>query len=139
MEVRKNASSAERIILIKDAQIEKKGNQNVPVVRGHMLYHTKGVWNTQKKNRHSGNMWSITKKHMLQLSTKTLSHSLKKMRHLLSRPNSSLKGMSGQSIISIISTDLGPFDANSVITFGMSFSIRWYISIFQILHRFPGN
>ena len=49
MEVKKNASSAERIILIKDAQIEKKGNQNVPVVRGHMLYHTKGVWNTQKK------------------------------------------------------------------------------------------
>ena len=40
------------------------------------------------------------------------------------------KGMSGQSIISIISTDLGPFGANSVITFGFSFSIRWYTSIF---------
>ena len=49
------------------------------------------------------------------------------------------KGMSGQSIISIISTNLGPFDVNSVITFGVSFSIRWYTSIFQKLHRFPGN
>ena len=47
--------------------------------------------------------------------------------------------MSGQSIISIISTNLGPFGANSVITFGMSFSIRWCTSIFQKLHRFSGN
>ena len=39
----------------------------------------------------SGNMWSITKKHMPQLSAKTLSPSPKpQMRHLLSQPNSSL-------------------------------------------------
>ena len=36
-----------------------------------------------------------------------------------------MKGMSSQSITSIISTNLGPFGANSVITFGVSFSIRW--------------
>ena len=47
--------------------------------------------------------------------------------------------MSRQSIILIISTNLGPFGANSVITFGMSFGIRWCTSIFQKLHRFPGN
>ena len=47
------------------------------------------------------------------------------------------KGMSGQSMISIISTDLGPFGANSVITFGLSISIRWYTSIFLKFHRFP--
>ena len=50
-----------------------------------------------------------------------------------------IKGMSGQSTISIIFTNLGPFGANSVITFGISFGIRWYTSIFQKLHRFPGN
>ena len=33
------------------------------------------------------------------------------------RPNKNIMGLSGQSIISIISTDLGPFGANSVITF----------------------
>ena len=85
----KNASSAERIIHTKDAQIEKQINQSVPTVRGHMLHLTKSVPNT--KNRHSGNMWSITKKHMPQLLVKTLSHSLKlQIRHLLSQPNSSL-------------------------------------------------
>ena len=49
------------------------------------------------------------------------------------------KEMSGQSIISIIFTDLGPFSANSVITFGLSFSNIRYASIFQKLRRFPGN
>ena len=49
------------------------------------------------------------------------------------------KLMSGQSIISIIFTNLGPFGAYSVITFSTSFSIRWYASIVQKLHRFPGN
>ena len=49
------------------------------------------------------------------------------------------KGMSGQTIISIISTNLGPFGANSGITVGQSSSIRWYPSIFQKPHRFPGN
>ena len=52
---------------------------------------------------------------------------------------SAVKAMSGQSIISIISSNLGPFGANSVTTFGMSFSIRCCTSIFQKLHRFPGN
>ena len=51
----------------------------------------------------------------------------------------SIKGMSGQTIISIISTNLGPFDANSGITVGQSSGIRWYPSIFQKPHRFPGN
>ena len=50
----------------------------------------------------------------------------------------STKGMSGQTIISIISTNLGPFGANSGITVGQSSSIR-YPSIFQKPHRFPGN
>ena len=49
------------------------------------------------------------------------------------------KGMSGQTIISIISTNLGPFGANSGITVGQSSGIRWYLSIFQKPHRFPGN
>ena len=85
----KNVSSARRTIPVKDAQIEKKGNQNAPTVRSHMLHLIKGVQNT--KHRHSGNMWSITKKHIPQLSAKTLSHSPRpQMRHLLSRPNSSL-------------------------------------------------
>ena len=48
-------------------------------------------------------------------------------------------GMSEQTIISIISTNLGPFGANSGITVGQSSSIRWYPSIFQKPHRFPGN
>ena len=48
-------------------------------------------------------------------------------------------GMSGESIISIISTDLVPFGANLVMIFGLPFSIRWYTSIFQKLHNFPGN
>ena len=39
--------------------------------------------------------------------------------------------MSGQTIISIISTNLGPFGANLGITVGQSSSIRWYSSIFQ--------
>ena len=62
----KNVSSAKRAIPIKDARIEKQGNQNMPTVSGHMLHLTKNVRNT--KNRLSGNMWSITKKHMPQLS-----------------------------------------------------------------------
>ena len=41
------------------------------------------------------------------------------------------KGVFGQSIISIISADLSPFGANSVITFDLSLSIRWYTSIFE--------
>ena len=49
------------------------------------------------------------------------------------------KGMSGQTIISIISTNLGPLGANSGITVGQSSSIRWYPSIFQIPHGFLGN
>ena len=49
------------------------------------------------------------------------------------------KGMSGQTISSIISTNLGPFGANSGKTVGQSSSIRWYPSIFQKQHRFPGN
>ena len=49
------------------------------------------------------------------------------------------KGMSGQSIISIISTNQDPFGANSVTTFGFSFGVRWYTSIFQKLRSFPGN
>ena len=36
----------------------------------------------------------------------------------------SIKRMSGQTIISIISTNLGPFGANSGITVGQSSSIR---------------
>ena len=35
--------------------------------------------------------------------------------------------MSGQTIISIISTDLGRFGANSGITVGQSSNIRWYL------------
>ena len=49
------------------------------------------------------------------------------------------KGMSGENIISIISTNLGHFGANSGITVGQSCSIRWYPSIFQKPHRFPRN
>ena len=47
--------------------------------------------------------------------------------------------MSGQTIISIISTNLGAFGANLGITVGQSSSIRRYPSIFQKPHRFPGN
>ena len=53
--------------------------------------------------------------------------------------NRLLKGMSSQTIISIISTNLGPFGANSGITVGQSSSIRWFPSIFQKPFRFPGN
>ena len=84
----KNVSSTERAILIKDAQIEKQGNQNVPIVKGYMMPFAKGVRNTKKQ---AFNMWSITKKHMPQLSAKTLSRSpIPQMRHSVSRPNSSL-------------------------------------------------
>ena len=50
-----------------------------------------------------------------------------------------IMGMSGRSIISIISTNLGPFGANSVIIFGVSISIRWYTSIFQTLQARSHN
>ena len=49
------------------------------------------------------------------------------------------KGMFGQNIISLISTNLGPFGAYPEMTFGLSCHIRWYTSIFQKLHRFLGN
>ena len=39
----------------------------------------------------------------------------------------------------IDSTSMGRFGSNSIITFTLSSSIRWYISIFQKPHRFPGN
>ena len=39
----KNVSSAVRTIHIKDVRIEKQENQSVPIVRGHILCHTKGV------------------------------------------------------------------------------------------------
>ena len=69
----KNVSSAERTILKRDAQIEKQRNQNVLTVRDHMLHLTKGVRNT--KNRHSGKMWSITKKkHMPKHSPAAKNH-----------------------------------------------------------------
>ena len=55
----KNVSSAVRTIHIKDARTEKQENQSVPIVRGHILRHTKGVQNT--KNRHSGNTFLTTK------------------------------------------------------------------------------
>ena len=42
----KNVSFAGRTILIKDAQIEKQGNQNVPTIRGHMLHLMSGVQKT---------------------------------------------------------------------------------------------
>ena len=41
--------------------------------------------------------------------------------------------------LSIVSTNLGPFGANSGITVGQSSSIRWYPSIFQKPHGFPRN
>ena len=64
----------------------------------------------------------------------------KKLSVLKQRRLRNLKfGMSGQTITSIISTNLGPFGANSGITVGQSSSIRWYPSIFQKPHRFPGN
>ena len=46
---RSKQKSAVRTILTKDAQIKKQGNQSVPIVRGHMLRHTKGVRNTKKQ------------------------------------------------------------------------------------------
>ena len=50
----KNASSAVRTTLIKDARKEKQENLSAKTVRDHMLHHTNGVRNT--RNRHSGNM-----------------------------------------------------------------------------------
>ena len=47
---KQNVSSAERTIPIKDAQIEKQGNQNTPTVRGYMLHLIKGVQNTKKQS-----------------------------------------------------------------------------------------
>ena len=49
---------------IKDAQIKKKGNLNVLIVKVHMLPITKGV--RPAKNRCSDNMWWTTKKAMHQ-------------------------------------------------------------------------
>ena len=43
----RNVLSAVRTILAKDVRIGKQENQSVPVVRGHMLHHTKGVRNTK--------------------------------------------------------------------------------------------
>ena len=40
--------------------LEKEARKPVRTARDHVLYHTKRVRNT--KNRHLGNMWSITKK-----------------------------------------------------------------------------
>ena len=83
----KKVSSALRTIHIKDARIDKQENLSMPIVRGHMLHHTKGVWNT--KNGHSGNMWLTTKKHIPQLLVKTLSHGPKRpVRYSLSQQNS---------------------------------------------------
>ena len=58
----KNVSSVVRIIHTKDAQNKKRNSPNVPTVQGHMLHLTRGVPNI--KSRHSGNMWSTTKKPM---------------------------------------------------------------------------
>ena len=54
----RNDLFAVRTILTKDARIEKQENQSVPFVRGHVL---------RTKNKHLGNMWLTTKKHMPQL------------------------------------------------------------------------
>ena len=56
----KNVSSVVRTIHRKDAQRKKQNSPNVPTVQGHMLHLTRGVPNI--KRRHSGNMWSTTKK-----------------------------------------------------------------------------
>ena len=61
----RNVLSAVRTILTKDAGIEKQENQSVPIVRGHMLRHTKGVRNTKK--RPLGNIWLTTKNLIPQL------------------------------------------------------------------------
>ena len=58
---------------------EAKKNQSVPIVRGHMLHHTKGIRST--KSRHSDRMWSTTKNDMPQWYAKTLSRSTKHLRH----------------------------------------------------------
>ena len=58
----KNVSSVVRIIHTKDAQKKKQNSPSVPTVQGHMLHLTRGVPNI--KSRHSGNMWSRTKKPM---------------------------------------------------------------------------
>ena len=55
-----SVSSVEKATHIKDAQIEKKSNPNVLIVKDHMLPITKGVQPT--KNRCSDNMWWTTKK-----------------------------------------------------------------------------
>ena len=41
---------------------KKQNSPSVPTIQGHMLHLTRGVPNI--KSRHSGNMWSITKKPM---------------------------------------------------------------------------
>ena len=58
----KNVSSVVRTIHTKYAQKKKQNSPNVPTVQGHMLHLTRGVLNI--KSRHSGNMWSTTKKPM---------------------------------------------------------------------------
>ena len=55
-----SVSSVEKATHTKDAQIEKKSNLNVLIVKDHMLLITKGVQPT--KNRCSDNMWRTTKK-----------------------------------------------------------------------------
>ena len=44
-----NVLSVWTAIIIKDAQIKRKSNQNVPVVKGHMLHPAKGVQHTKKQ------------------------------------------------------------------------------------------
>ena len=58
----KNVSSVVRTIHTKDAQKKKQNGPSVPTVQGHILHLTRGVPNI--KSRHSGNMWSTTKKPM---------------------------------------------------------------------------
>ena len=58
----KNVSSVVRTIHTKDAPKKKQNSPSVQTVRGHMLHLTRGVLNI--KSRHSGNMWSTTKKPM---------------------------------------------------------------------------
>ena len=67
---KQNVVSAVRTILTKDAQIKNLKNQSVPIVRSHMLRHTKGVQNT--KSRHSSYTWLTTKKHAATVSQNTL-------------------------------------------------------------------
>ena len=60
---KQNVSSVVRTIHTKDAQKKKQNSPSVPTVQGPMLHLTRGVPNI--KSRHSGNMWSTTKKPML--------------------------------------------------------------------------